>query len=448
MNATSIPRARRHLKRVGLGGVVSTSYAMTFRGRRLGPDSMCEVTERLRRFRHYAAEQCVDALLRADIRDRITPSPLILADSLSDLIGRMRCDGDPVATAISVALADGRRVSRDLPGNHYAYREKAGAISYTPKGRALVISESGRWERAGRQETTPARFARAVLLPSTVARLGDAALGKFAERFRAAEQADEITLEVIPCDADAVNAAYQEVAYDYTGRTLSDLPLSCMKDDPVGEFYAHAGAEMLVAKNGRGLRARAIIWASEGARYLDRVYAVTEADREAMLSHALAQGWWVKKRQNNHCDQFLDRDGNERIGLTVHCPRGLMEIEYIPYLDTVYWTSSDTLSTDEEDATHQCRNQNGTADEAQPRDHVRIDGEWVHEDDAVTTADGDLIRRDDAVYCECDGEYYADGDDRVITTHSGDTILTENAYRVCVGRCIYIVHSDDVEALG
>ena len=40
-------------------------------------------------------------------------------------------------------------------------------------------------------------------------------------------------------------------------------------------------------------------------------------------------------------------------------------------------------------------------------------GQLIHVDDSVSTADGEVIRSDDAYYCDGDGEYYADSSDLI-----------------------------------
>lgn len=445
MNAqtSSMPRAIRHLARVGLAlpssslEVAGSSYPGTFRGTRSD-------VYRLALYRSRAITNADP--LAVGIWARVRPSPLVLAASFRAALEQMHADGDRVAGAVLNAASDGRLCNPSMPGNHYAWRDKAGQISYTPAGRELRTSDDGRWSREGRQETTPARFARQVLRESTLRRLGDAALGQFASRFRAAEQAEQLSFELLETAEDITNA-YDNHRVDWTGETLVGLRGSCMAGDPVGDFYERAGAKLFICRNARGLRARGLVWETDdGLTLLDRVYAVSEVDETALLDEARRRGWWTKQTQTNARRPFVSPSGEMQTAHTVTTPRDVMRADYVPYLDTLYWWDEDaqTLSTENDGATHECRHTDGTAESV--GGVTLADGRRVDEDDAVRDVDGYWQHRDDVVYVA--GDYYLDEDDRLAyCEHRDEYILACEARMVTIGRQSYIVHEDQISQI-
>jgi hypothetical protein len=449
----SMPRAVRHLYRSGLPAAAAnwrncTAYLESFRG--LRPDS--GDVSRVPATR--AARRRTNDLLRLSIenRARLRPSPLILADSLREMLAGMAC---PVARAIISATESAYDCATRLPGNHYAWRETAGKVSYCPRGKVQQYIDGGRWARAGRQDTTPARFARAVLPARVLRELGDAALSTFAQRFAAAEEAENVRFEVWT-EADEINDAYR--AANYVSGPLSEIDNSCMVNDPVGAWYARAGARLLVARTGRGLLARALLWTlNDGRTFLDRVYSRTEAGHEAMQAHAIAQGWLRRAgRSISEYRRYLLPDGAERCGnLTVETARTMDPDNgvYVPYHDTFCRLSEcgGYLHNDEnDDGGWRLRYTNGTAEEIESHTGQveTAGGDWINEDDACTTADGDTYHCDDVTYCDEDGEYYLDDDGRIAYCDTRDeTILSENARRVEINGRSYVIHVDDIEGL-
>lgn len=442
MKTYSIPRHARHRARVGLISSLtepaSPHYKGTFRGT---PETGFRDLGRAR----AAARQTADPLT-VRIWLRVRPSPLVLAASFRVALEQMHEDGDRVAGAVLNATNDGRLCNPRLPGNYYAWRDRAGQVSYTPAGRELRVTDDGRWGREGRQETTPARFARQVLRESTLRRLGDAALGQFASRFRAAEAAENLTFALLETAEDITNA-YDNHGVDWTGETLVGLRGSCMAGDPVGDFYERAGARLFVCRNARGLRARGLVWETDdGLTLLDRVYAVSEVDETALLDEARRRDWWTKQTQTNARKPFVSPSGETRTAHTVTTPKNPLRAGYIPYLDTLYWWDEDagTLSTEDDGATHECRHTDGTAEEL--GGVTLADGRRVDEDDAVRDVDGQWQHINDVH--EVGGDYYPDGDDRIIWCEHGDEyILAADARRVTIGRNSYIVHEDQISEI-
>jgi hypothetical protein len=125
---------------------------------------------------------------------------------------------------------------------------------------------------------------------------------------------------------------------------------------------------------------------------------------------------------------------------------------YVPYHDTFgYLTPCGTAllncDGDDKDGGWELRRTDGEATECEHAGKVQTsDGDWIDEDDARRTIDGDTYHCDAVQYCDEDGEYYPDGDDRIWYCDTrGETILSENARRVTINGRRYIVHTDDIE---
>lgn len=367
--------------------------------------------------------------LRVHIRQRVylRPSALIVAESLRQVVQAIADAGNRPAKLLVLAMDSGIYHGQ-LSGNHYAYREKQGLVSYCPAGRTQGITDAGRWERAGRQETTPARWVRSVLRPSTVQRLKDHEVAEFAEKFRAEELRGAVTLE----ESADYEAAYRSVSYISTDNAL----YSCMWDDPVRLFYEGTPCRVLIARRGDGkLMGRAIIWdnvsGTGGARFMDRVYSASPEIREMFIDYAKTHGIWKKDKESAQCRTWLKPDGTLSYAeLTVE-HRDLEAVSFYPYMDTFNHSCGDTLTSGGEDGQEYAYSAtNGTREELDThKGMVQLDcGDWIDEEDA----------------CEVDGSWYHI-DQCVTCERSGEWILIADAYRVELSRnnTVYI-HEDYV----
>jgi hypothetical protein len=316
----------------------------------------------------------------------------------------------------------------DLVGNHYAYREKEGLVSYCPAGRVQALTENGKWERAGRQETTPARWVRSVLKESRIRTFRDHELAEFTEKFKAAEMRAKVTLE----ESTDFAAAYKSSNHTSTDNGM----YSCMWDDPVTEFYAGAPCCVLIAKRGDGkMMGRAILWhdvsGTGGARFMDRVYGATPEIREMYVAYAKEKGIWKKEKESAQCRSWLLPDGSRSYNALTVRHSDLDELAFYPYLDTFLHSTGNTLTTVGEDGQEYAyTHTDGSREELDTHaGMVQLNcGDWIDEDDACLV-DGAWYHMDDCVTCE----------------RSGEWIMVSDAYRIELSRnnTVYI-HEDYV----
>ena len=376
-----------------------------------------------------AAKRSTSDALRIHLRQRVYlhPSKLIVAESLRQLVQAIADSGNQPAKMMIQAMESSVYHS-PLAGNHYAYREKAGFISYCPTGRVQSIGENGRWERAGRQETTPARWVRSVLKASRVKRLRDHEVAEFAEKFKAEELRGQVEL----VETSDFVEAYKSSHYPHTNDSL----YSCMWNDPVQSFYANAPCVVLIAKRGDGMYVgRALIWNSVqgtgGARFMDRVYSDTPEVREMFIAYAREHGLWKKAKESAQCRTWQLPDGSLSTSALSVLVDDLDEQGFYTYMDTFSRSVGDRMkSYSDDDDEYAYASTSGGREELQPhKGQVQLhDGDWIDEEDA----------------CEVDGRWYH-SDDCVLCDNSGEWILTADAYRVELSRThtVYI-HEDYV----
>jgi len=368
--------------------------------------------------------------LRVNLRQRVfnVRSALIVAESLRQLVQEIADSGNRPAYYMLLAMDSGL-YHGDLAGNHYAYREKEGMVSYCPAGRVQAVSASGKWERAGRQETTPARWVRSVLKEARVKSFKDHEIAEFTQRFKAAEMKAKVEL------IESTDFAEAYTSSKFT--TTDNAMYSCMWDDPVTNFYEEAPCCVLVAKRGDGkLMGRAILWhnvrGTGGARFMDRVYSASPEVREMFVDYAAKNGIWKKDKESAQCRSWLKPDGTLSYNeLTVE-HNDLCSVSFFPYLDSFMHSTGDTLTTagSDEGQEYAYSRTDGTREELDThKGQVQLDsGDWIDEEDA----------------CEVGGSWYH-VDDCVTCERSGDWILISDAYRVELSRnnTVYI-HEDFV----
>lgn len=318
-------------------------------------------------------------------------------------------------------------------GDYFTLRESEGLITYMPAGRTQQINADGSWKREGRQGIKPAKWLRAVLAPRLAKRIPDHVFADFATKFRASEDAGKITFEFV-----TFAEAYNESNF-HDGKIQS-----CMWGEPVAAFYECFPCRVLVARDAKQFRGRAIVWDTVhglAMPLMDRVYADSPEVQEAFFRHAAEQGWTRKAQQNNTCFTLFTSPSGDGVTcradtLYIKPTSDLGDVEFWPYMDT-FRAMSDC---------GRCYNSANKDGAAYILDCTNGDREEVdnHEGE-VLCADGEW-RDGDNVVC-VDGEYYAYDDEDVVYCHrSQEHIMRSDAYEVDMGGRIgtVYVHEDYV----
>ena len=381
------------------------------------------------------------------------PSRLTLAESLGAAIHALSRDGNVVAHYLVQALRCRHHHNSTLFGNFFAFRERAGMISYCPKNREQLLNEDGTWQRKNRQEISPAKWARKILPDRINAILSDANLSSFAAAFAAREKASEVRIEVVSL-AEEINHGITEVNVG-----------ACMEGENVGPWYQSQECSLVKVVNGNEETiARAILWprvrvqdVDQKVPMLERIYSRSNepinraALEETLKNYARSIGAFWKVRQSNDCDEVTnDGEAVHRVLYAV-ASESPFRSPFLPYLDTFCYVTREKFFASSDEA---CRwLSDGDEVELLRSTSGGSATMWVYDghlsdtdrSDMVQDVDGEWINQEDAVFCEDDSEYYHNDDCRVVHCDStNDYRLRENCRSVSIGRTTYIVHEDDI----
>lgn len=323
---------------------------------------------------------------------------------------------------LSKWILSGRLDSRLLKiGNYFTFRERTGLISYCPAGRTQLITDDGTWKREGREGIKPGKLIRRILPNVNFVR--DTDVEKFTNLFKAAEA--KVTFKLLS-GKDNINQAYDEVECD-----------SCMRGDPVGEFYHNMGAKILVCGGDGETLGRAIVWnaiinGKEGCTFMDRVYSKEGREGEIVVlfaNYAESQGWYRKARQSSDSkDEVITPEGVMLSYLSMKVV-GNDSARFYPYLDTFSYGGDGYITNDGEGDMYEYQQTDGTREDDEHEGEIQLaNGDWVNEDDACMVGD-EWYHVDDCVMCH----------------RSDEWILSENAYCIEISRheTVYI-HEDYV----
>ena len=441
-------RAVRHIKKVvGPFGVIP--QFLEDMQRSLGGNNMSWAFSWLRSARATMQDRHGEydgTKYRLQLRRAERTQKLRFSESLVGTLQRLADRGDLVAQAVLNVNA-WRSHSRNVCGDFFTLREKEGMISYCPKGREQTYTESGAWARAGRQDMKIGKWVRSILPAWSLKQFGDHDINAFSTACLAEEEVERLRFELVE--------GVEELNRIYDAFVRTD---SCMKNDPVGEFYALAGAQVLACWQRGECVGRAVVWpeatiCGETGVFMDRVYSADQNPviETAFLDYARTAGWWMKEQQSMSAKRgFVSPSGG-----AVHGPASVEvgdigRAEYYPFVDTFAYEFGGELrnsSGGDHEYEYTCTSGDREAGHA---GEECIDGDWHPVGEVVTDVDGVRRHQDDVTWCEEDDEYYADGDDRICyCERSGETILTSNSYTVEVSRSMtYTVHERYVTCNG
>ena len=366
--------------------------------------------------------------------------------------------------------------------------------SYLPNGREHKTNDAGKWSREGRQEIKIGKLARKILRQSYIDTLTEADFEKFTNCVKSYisligdDDGDGKKLELRLIDGAEIYGAYDVNNYSNILGKDSNLWGSCMRHEECRDWlsiYADNKevCQLLIAEDMNSkILGRAIVWKLDDGRVaMDTIYS-PDSIRESFYDYAVKNEWYYKSSQSCHHHDFdrfnhaLNQDYSKRPVVTLKHH----EYDNYPYMDSLYYLSSDGRLSNEEfkgDKFYILRQTDGEyeqggqiecewtgrmVDEEETTyvDYERPNGQQldgrIHQDELVCTIDEDWILSEDAVEEYSTGDWYLRNDERIVHVPSRDEyrliedctysdyhsqwILSEEAVETGDG---HIIHEDE-----
>jgi hypothetical protein len=226
-------------------------------------------------------------------------------------------------------------------------------ISFLPIGKEPVYTNSGKWDRKGRQDGKIGKTIRAFItpyLPLIGVQLKDRDIEKFVNDLKSLILGTNIKYKLVKGEDIAKYYHEDMIALPNAGGSLNN---SCMRHQKCQKFFdiytKNPECELLIqfdtAADETKIVGRAIVWNYNGQKYVDRRYNSYDMYYTAMMSYIKQQKWNYKTVNSyddyeSQCFTVWDEKANDykqqdTIELIYYYAE---EPEEMPYADTVkYW---------------------------------------------------------------------------------------------------------------
>lgn len=292
---------------------------------------------------------------------------LIMSEGLQTFIERNR-QRSKVARLLYHAVNNHPMIVNGCAIEKYNFldiREGEMSISYSPNGKEPELTQRGKWARAGRQDSRPAKLTR-ELLGKWANRLTNEGNGiNPFEWFTTLLQGEFSTIgEVYTATGCQIAEIYEQIEIDRRADDSASACSSCMTGKEAHsllQLYSDNPDRVSLLyttdDNGR-ITSRALLWIADcKTRILDRVYGIDAKLQARLLRYAFDNGLAdVGKQYNNHHSQrnMVDANGNtfEKVFFVT---LNDSDCENFPYIDTFH------KSNDNEDGNSTFTNDKGEA---------------------------------------------------------------------------------------
>ena len=300
--------------------------------------------------------------------------------------------------------------------NRHFHIRNDGKISYTPKGRATLLNNDGKWPVDGRSIIRTGKAIRQIFSHAYPMNNMDTVVAKIAESIDADYNFTD-TLKVVKG---------QDIAYWYHRDRYADvheLQNSCMKHDHCQDYFTVYTnnvdrVSMLVSVNkDNQLTGRAILWEArrgndgkiEDIKIMDRIYG-KPLTVNAFKTWAHENGYAYKNNQTYQSSNFIAPNGVEIRQRDLFVPNLEMGRQF-PYMDTFKYTDDNpydgTVLISGDDGSYcysfTCTGGNidglNIVEDRDGNEHNEEDCRWSHRFD-------EWIHEGDAVYCDIDDNWY------------------------------------------
>lgn len=217
-------------------------------------------------------------------------------------------------------------------------------ISFTPKDKPLVYTESGNWSRENRQTGKPGRIIKKLLVYDYKER----DIEIFSNQFKA-ELMDSGEFKIV--SGSNICHWYDGDNYYKIAGTLGNSCMRYCECQDYFEVYKDCAKMLICTKNDK-LLGRAILWEIDGQTYMDRIYVCMDYLEEQFIQYAMDHKWYVRVNQSLLSDyenqNWLDPESNYKKSV---CPQLVIKLpecyNVFPYMDSFRHFDPDkcTIST-------------------------------------------------------------------------------------------------------
>ena len=297
---------------------------------------------------------------------------------------------------------------------------KSGEMTYCPKNKKTIMTESDNWEKTNRSMV---KYGKGLLkmLEGIDYKFTESIIEKVVNNLKSLYMFNA-TFEVVSGE-DIRKYYHWEM---YAESNTASLGQSCMRHASCQDYFDVYvnNTDMLIAKNNNGkIIGRAILWrqvdinGEDSIKLMDRIYG-NDSTVQAFKDWAKNNGYYHKAYQTYSDNlSIISPNCNKReVTMSVDIVGG--PYTFMPYMDTFKYANNryDTEFTINNDrGNYELTNTEGNTDE--------------DDEDYVTTPDGDRIHIDEARWVETHDEYYHE-DDVVYSDDRGEYLLRSFATEV------------------
>ena len=294
-----------------------------------------------------------------------------------------------------------------------SFRHNAFEISYLPKGKQAIYTDSHTWGRENRQTAKPARIIQKLLNREFKC--------KEFEDFSNWIKNEMIEAgEFVLVSGRDITKYYYEENYEKQSGTLGN---SCMRHAECREYFKvyEDKAKLLICRKNDKILGRAIVWELPEGTFMDRIYTCYDYLENQFIDYAQGQKWHYRQDNSLLSDGEYQEWYGPEDNYTLARPHDLTikldrVYEYMPYIDSFRYYNSDNNSINTHpDKGNRCLSCTDGYYDEDNAGHVyicpicghrdtgygnEIPEDWVH-----SNWEDDYICDDCAVYCDGIDDY-------------------------------------------
>ena len=239
-----------------------------------------------------------------------------------------------------------------------SFRHNAFEISFLPKGKQPIYTDTNTWGRENRQTAKPARLIQKILLREYKCK-------EFEDFSNWIKNEMVAAGEFVLVEGSDITKYYNEENYVECKGTLGN---SCMRHDDCEDYFGvyEDHAKMLICRKEDKILGRAIVWELPEGTFMDRVYTCYDYLESQFIDYAERQGWYHRVNNSLLSDgEFQEWYGPKSDYKIAETPSLTIQLKkkyrHMPYVDSFrYYDESDnTINTNPDDGCCRLSNTDG-----------------------------------------------------------------------------------------